>query len=167
MSIILNIILIVLVYVLQTTLMPVISLWGITPNLVFIFVICFAMFNGREKGMIMALAMGLLLDMLTTYQFGLVTVLMTTAAVLTTTVFARVFSPNISTALVSVGVCNLGYNLLLVLGMSLFGQGHPIFYDFFRIILPEAIYNMLLTFPIFLLLDQLCRSGALDWTKTP
>jgi rod shape-determining protein MreD len=62
---------VVALLILQTTFVPLLSLGGVTPDLLLIWVVYFALARGQVEGMLAGFTAGLLEDLLTTQFFGL------------------------------------------------------------------------------------------------
>ena len=146
---------IILLTALQTTLVNYLQIFGIKPNLLFVFVVCIALFGGSIEGGMVGLLCGVIIDVIGHGAFGINSLAYLYIGVIVGYLCINFFRGGVIVAIGFVFgtsiVCGLLYytftyfmwgdtNLLLVL---------------LRKIIPETIYNTVITLPIYFLLEKI------------
>lgn len=101
---------VVALLILQTTFIPFLSLGGVLPDLLLLWVVIYAIRHGQIEGMVAGFVIGLMEDLLTTQFFGLSALTKTIAG------FASGYFFNENKTLQTLGTYRL---VLIVLGISL------------------------------------------------
>lgn len=125
-----------------------ISIFGIMPDMVFVTLLCFCMFYGKEKGLVLSVVVGLITDLITSSPFGAHALIFLAAAVACGVTYETIFERTIWTAMVSVLVLSLCYNLITYLFQVFMMGEHSFFYALWRYILPVCLFNTIIT-PLF------------------
>ena len=147
--IIINILLILIIFVLQTTLFPMLKFASIIPNLLIILVSCTGFMQGDRAGLFVGFACGLLLDLTSFDVFGFYTILYMMIGY-ANGLFHNFFYlkdlkiPAIMITLSDLVCCLFTYFFLFLL-RSRFNFG---FY-FLNIILPEIVFTVLISVVIY------------------
>lgn len=122
-----------------------ISVFGIMPDMVFVTLLCFCMFYGKERGLVLSIVVGLVTDMLTTSPLGAHALLFLAASVICGITYETIFERNIWTAMITVATMSLGYNLITFM-FQMFAVGeHNFFYALWRYMLPICLFNTVIT----------------------
>ena len=143
MKIFFIIIILILSVILQTTLIPFLDVWGVTPNLVLVFSLFLVVWRRFEKTWWIILLAGLLTDLLIGLPLGLASISLITVAYAIDSFNRSTFSRIrfwIMNSLIILGT--LIYSLL-IFGLSKVFQIDLIFS--FKYLLIEIIYNLLIS----------------------
>ena len=153
---IINIILIVLLGIIQTTFPKTFEIGyaGIKPNLLLIFIILYAFFNGSYRGGIVGFTTGLIQDLSTGTMIGFYALIGLCLGLLVGWSNSRIYKENIiiATLIVLVGTIIYEFIVAILLGMKLF-SGDNLIYAFKFIIFPEALYNGILSVIIYFVMN--------------
>ncbi|MDP4118694.1 MAG: rod shape-determining protein MreD [Bacillota bacterium] len=146
MTVFFNILIFTAAYLLDTAKMfKFMSVFGISPNIVFVCVVCFCIFYGKERGLVLAIGMGLALDIVTAYPFGANALLFMAMVVICAITYDTIFERNLITTVVMVFVLSLGYNLLKYIFELFLSGEYNFLYVLWRYILPASVYNTLIS----------------------
>lgn len=143
-----------LIYFLQENFFNWFTIAGVMPNLFVIFVLFIGLFSGRNKGTVYGLVIGLMLDILVGNKMGIYTI--TLGAIgLTAGIFAKNFSKDSRiTIMLMVAGLTFAYELIVYLLNYFISNTNLELLIFFRILLIEVIYNIILTVIIYPLLKK-------------
>lgn len=148
-KLIVSFLLVILAYLLQTTLMPGISLANVCPNIVLIIVVYIGYINGRTFGLFMGLISGLLYD----FQFGtiiglygLIYMFIGYLSGICHKIYFRE-DYTLPVVLVTINSFLFGFSVYIT-GFLLRGKLNFDFY-FSKVILPEVVYTVLLSIIIY------------------
>lgn len=150
-----TILIIILSFLLWTTVFQSIKLAGISPNIMLIIVVCYAYMRGRTSGLVIGFFCGLLSDMMFGNVIGLYAFGLMTIGFLCGHCQKVYFTDNFILPCILVGISDFAYELyyyvtdFLIRGRLNFG-----FY-FISVILPKMIYTMLVAVFLFRLLNSL------------
>lgn len=141
----------------QATLSPYMKINGVHPDWVLVLVIGWTVLRGLEEGALWALIGGVSLDFLSGAPFGIFSLTMLLAALVTSLFHGRTFGTSIVVPLILTFPLTLLFNGTALLLLSLLG--HPVSWlDAARaILLPLAIFNtgvMIFIFPLLYLLNR-------------
>jgi rod shape-determining protein MreD len=147
--------LLVVVAILQTTLVPQLTVWGASANLPLLIVVSWSLLRGSREGVIWGFIAGLAVDVLSGAPFGAATLPMIAVGLLAGLGHATVFRAHIALPLVVMFVTTVIYDLLFLLIVRL--SGYPVAWldSLFRLILPSALVNTMLMPIVFVLLRWL------------
>lgn len=155
---IISTIIIILIGVIQTTFPNAFEFGyvGIKPNLLLIFVILYAFFNGCYKGGIIGFIAGLVQDFSTGTFIGFYALIGLGIGLLVGLTNSRIYKENIfiATIIIFIGTIFYEFIVALLLGMQLF-SGDNLLYAFKFIIFPEAIYNSFISIIIYLAMNYI------------
>ena len=146
-----------LIGLLQTTLVPYISLLGAKPNLQLLVVIGWTLIGGSREGLWWALIGGLWLDLLGGTPFGASALALLVASYLVGAGASTIFRERLAIRILSGLAAGLVYGLVLLILLALTGRPTTWSVTFFRVILPDAIYNAVLLPMVYVLLLTLSR----------
>lgn len=142
-------------YILQTTLLCKLTVFGVMPDAVLVCVICYSMIFGREKGFAAAFIVGLLMDFLTGAFFGRHITTYLLSSVLESFLADNTFGKNFVTA----SIITLIVSLAGGVAMSIFLYITKIDRNIFNSILITtpiySLYNMIAGVFIFIVIENL------------
>jgi rod shape-determining protein MreD len=155
--------LLVVVAILQTTLVPHLAIWGIFANLPLLVVVSWSLLRGPREGMIWGFVAGLAVDLFSGAPLGASTLALIAVGALAGLGAATVFRAHIALPLLAMFLATIVYDLLflLVVGIS----GYPVAWleSLYRLILPSAVLNAVLTPVVFVAMRWLhARLGRED-----
>ncbi len=149
-----------LIGLLQTTLVPHISLWGAKPNLQLLVVIAWTLIGGSQEGLWWALIGGLWLDLLGGTPFGASALALLVSSYLVGVGASTIFRERLVIRILSGLTAGLVYGLVLLILLALTGRPTTWSVTFFRVIVPDAIYNALLLPVVYVIMLALGRRAA-------
>ena len=150
-----TIIIIILAFLLWTTLFQSLKLANVAPNIMLVLVVCFAYMRGRMSGLLTGFLCGILSDMMYGTVIGIYAFRLMTIGFLCGYCQKAHFTDNYILPCVLVGISDFAYGIFyyvtefLVRGRLDFG-----FY-LSTVILPEVIYTILVAAVLFRLLNSL------------
>lgn len=157
-----TIIIILLAFLLQTTIFHKLALANVVPNLLLILTVCYSYMRGRTSGELIGLLCGLLLDMMYGSVIGLYAFIFMTIGLLCGYCQKIYFTDNYILPCVLVGLSDLLYGFYYFITEFLVrGRLHFAFY-FSHIILPELIYTLVVSVVIFHILNRLEKYLSAD-----
>lgn len=153
-----HVIAIILLCTIQSTLLQYVKIFGVKPNLVLIYVVCVALLRGYTEGAIIGAFSGLFLDVLGGRSLGLYTLVGMYLGLAVGSINKRIFRENILIVIFFTLIFSIAYEFsVFLLGSflpSVFDRTVDplnILYALKQIILPEAIYNSIISIFIFIL----------------
>lgn len=150
-----TVIIIILGFLLQTTVLQTLKLANVAPNLLLILTVCYAYLRGRTSGIMIGFFSGLLLDMMYGDVIGLYAFMLMTIGFLCGYCQKLYFTDNYILPCTLVGISSLFYGIFcfvtgfLVRGRLIFG------YSFTKIILPEMVYTIILSVIVYHFLNMI------------
>ncbi|MBC8016878.1 MAG: rod shape-determining protein MreD [Sporomusaceae bacterium] len=148
MRTILWLIVIIVAIIIQTTLLPLIAIQGIYPDMLLVIIVSYSLLSGKEKGVSMGFFAGLLQDLASGSIFGTITL----SKLATGYIFGlaerkvfkeHVFLPVAATAIATVLNSMIMFMLFFILGMKV-----NILSTVMNSVLPLALYNLMIAIPI-------------------
>jgi rod shape-determining protein MreD len=134
---------------LQATVVPHLSLWGVSPDLLLLVVASWGILRGAQQGALWGFIAGLIVDLFSGAPFGAATLSLMAAGFLAGLVSAGVSGNQVILPLVIALVATPVYDLLFLLVVQLSGRTVLWLDTLLRLILPAAALNMLLMPAIF------------------
>ena len=159
-KLIVSISLIVISYILQTTLMPAISLANVCPNLILIVTAYIGYINGRTYGMFMGLIVGLLYDCQYASIIGLYALLYMCIGYLSGICHKIYFREDYTLPFFLVAINSFLFGCSVYVSEFLLRSRLNFKYYFVNVILPETIYTILLAIIVYKLVVS-----PLTWAK--
>ena len=154
-------------FLLQTTVFSNFKLAGVTPNFLVILVSYIGFMRGRKDGMVVGIVCGILLDLFIGSVFGLYSIIFLFLGYLNGLLRQFFFGDDIKLPLFLVGISDIVYGLFIYFALFLFRGRADFLYYVMNIILPEAVYtiviSILLYYPMIRLntwLDKKDKRGA-------
>ena len=141
---------------LQSTLIPVLAIGGIRPDLVLVVVVVAALSLGRETGLVCGVFGGLLQDLLSVGPFGFNVVPKMLLGFLVGLYERKVNQGSLLLPLVAVAAATIGAAVVAVAFLLAYGQERQIAALLLQL-LPAIAYHILLAVPVHFLLGWLMR----------
>ncbi|MCR5357781.1 MAG: rod shape-determining protein MreD [Lachnospiraceae bacterium] len=136
-------------YLLQTTLFKAISLAGIVPNLLLIITSSFGFMRGRNEGMVIGFTAGLLVDVFFGSILGFYAFVYMFIGFLNG-FFRRIFYPeDIKLPMILIGTSELLYCFICYTFLFLLRGKMHLGYYFVHIMLPDIVYTVLVTLIVY------------------
>lgn len=135
--------------ILSSTVFSYIEVAGIRPNTWLLIVICFAMLRGDVEGAIVGFFSGLLQDIMFGRAIGLHAALGMATGFLCGKPFKDFYRENFMIPIFLVGAACTAYELAFYFLYFLFQGKVDLLYYFGRIILPETVYTIVVTIPVY------------------
>ena len=142
---------------LQSTVIPVLSIGGVRPDLVLVVVVSAALTAGRETGLICGVFGGLLQDLLSVGPFGYNTLSKMLLGFLVGLYERKVNQGSLLLPLLAVAAATVGAAGLSVVFLLAYGQERQIASLLVQV-LPATAYHILLAVPVHFLIVWLIRS---------
>ncbi len=154
---IVSILLIIICFLLQTTVFKELDFGGIVPNFMIVLTASFGFMRGRKVGLLMGFCCGFLIDVFFGNVIGFNAMIYMYIGY-TNGKFNHIFFPDdIKLPLALIFISDLAYGILYYFIMFLMrGRFHFIYY-FIHIILPEIVYTILITlilYPLILWINK-------------
>lgn len=137
----LQIVLIFVAFVLQTSVLPIIPIFNCIPNLMLVLVSGYALIYGEQRGMVLGVIAGLLLDSFHSEHFGIFTLTYSLIGFTNGYFGRRVYEDNILFRIYITAISELGFNLLIYFIIFVFRSNFNFVYYFFNIIFPKMIFT--------------------------
>lgn len=158
----------IVLIIVQTTIMPYVTILGIRPNLVLAYVVCIASICGMKNGLIIGTVCGIVFDIAAFSFFGFNSIYFLLCGLLLSFLCEEFFKVSTSLLVVEIFVVSLLYGLLVYM-FNFMAKGQAGFLTYMlRIIVPEALYTTLLSWPIILITDKKVlnlRSKGMDYVN--
>ncbi|MDO4339298.1 MAG: rod shape-determining protein MreD [Eubacteriales bacterium] len=140
---------IVVSFLLQCTVLHVISIGSITPNLLLILCVSMGLMRGRKSGMWTGFFTGLLIDLFYGSLFGFYALIYMYVGYFSGYACRVYYDDDIKVPVLLVGITDVAYNLA-VYGLQFLLRGRLSLGTYlYRIILPEMFYTVLLTLVVY------------------
>lgn len=139
----------IFIFILQCTMFKALSLAGISPNLLVLFTASIGFMRGKKEGMLVGIVSGVLTDIFYCDVFG-VNVLIFMYVGYINGIFNKHFLPeDYRLPLVLIGISDLIYGGAMYILRFLFRSKLGLGYYFLNIMVPEAVYTVLLAIILF------------------
>lgn len=137
--------LILLCFCIQTSVFPLIPLFASVPNLLLILTFSFGFIYGSNTGMLCGLFAGLLMDLFYTGAFGFYSLAFLLIGYVNGIFTRYYYDEFITLPLLLCAVNELAYNFYIYIGRFLLRGRLELSYYFWNIILPELVFSMIVT----------------------
>ena len=148
---------ILICFILQSTVFDALSLAGIIPNLMIILTASFGFMRGEKEGLIIGFFCGLLSDVFFGFFLGFYALILMYIGYLNGK-FSRSFYPeDIKLPIALIIISDLSYGILCYILLFMLRGRFQFGYYFSRIILPEALYTIVITvflYPLILKINE-------------
>lgn len=145
-------ILIIICFILQTTVFQAASFAGIVPNVMIILVSSFGFMRGRKEGLFVGFFCGLLIDIFFGFTLGVYALIYMYIGYINGIFQKRFYPDDIKLPMLLIGGSDIVCNLTTYFFMFLFRRKFQFGFYLTSIILPEFIYTMVLTIFLYLIL---------------
>ena len=142
---------------LQSTLMPRITLLGVHPDLMLMAVTSWSLLRGSQEGMLWALVGGVMTDLFSGGPFGVTTLSLLVVGFLSGLGEKTVFRFDLLVPILVIPLATLAYDGVLLALLSMLGWPSQWGANFVQIILPSALVNTLGMPLVYILLRTLDR----------
>ncbi len=140
---------IVVCFLLQTTLFQTLSFASIAPNLLIVVVSSFGFMRGRKEGMWIGLFSGLLVDVFFGSVIGFYALIYMYIGYING-FFRKIFFPeDIKLPLILISASDLGYNLLVYFFLFFLRGKFQFGYYILHIMIPELVYTIVITIALY------------------
>lgn len=146
-----------LLAILQTSLVPRLTLGAARPQLVMTWIVCWAVVRGRGEAMPWAIFGGLLLDLLSQMPPGAHLLAMTAVTFLADLGHKVMQGSTVLFAMAAVFAASLAYGIVLVGVLAVSGHSVQVADTVILNVLPGAVFNLAVLIPIFLVQRALDR----------
>ncbi len=151
LKVILSALSILLLMLIQTTILDYFKVFGVKPNLIFVFVVSVALLRGSLEGAITGFFAGLTWDILSGKVIGFYTLLCLYLGLILGSVNKRLYRENIFVAVFFTFVSTILFeSVVFFFGVFIKGQWSFI-YPFKTVIFPVAVYNAVISVFIYIL----------------
>jgi len=156
MKILLKGAIIVVALLIQITLVNLITILGLKPDLILVVVVIFSLLKGEKEGTISGFASGLLQDIFSTGLLGINALAKTVIGFICGILKEKIFHEHILFLIpVITFIASLIQNILIFFLLRAFGTEYSLAWSLKQVALPEALYSSLLSPIIFLVINKL------------
>jgi rod shape-determining protein MreD len=135
----------VVVALVQATIVPHLTIWGVYPDLPLLVVVSWSLLRGAKEGMVWGFIAGVAVDLFSGAPFGAATLGMLAASILSGLGQAAVFRAHVALPLLVMFLATIVYDLVFLLVVRITGETVDWLPSLLRVILPSAVLNALLT----------------------
>lgn len=161
--------LVVICFILQTTVLKAFELGAISPNLLLMITACFGFVGGLNEGMFMGFFCGLFVDIFFGQLFGYYTLLYTLIGYVNGVFHAVFYDLDIKQPMFLIALSDLAYGLIQYFFQFLLRGKFDFGFYFINVILPEFLYTVVLilffyrgVIRLYTFLDKLDDTGSVD-----
>lgn len=154
-------------FILQTAVFEHLMLAGVVPNIMIILTSTFGFMRGRKTGALSGMVCGLMLDLYSSSYFGTYALIFMLLGYLNGFFRKLYFGDNLSLPVLVIGASDLIYGFIIYLCFFVTRNKVDISYYFLSVIVPEAVYTVLISlalyFPLYYfnnLLDLIDKRGV-------
>jgi rod shape-determining protein MreD len=133
----------------QTSVLPAFPVFGVSPNLVLIFLVCWTVVRGEQEAMIVVPIGGLCLSFVGSQPVGVALLAATPVLLLSELAVLRLTGSDLLLTLVLVFLSSLLYESVLLVALRLEGETIGWLAAFLRVVLPTSIVSVLFTPPLY------------------
>lgn len=150
-----TILIILICFVLQTTVFQALSLADVAPNLLLIVTVAYGYMGGEKEGIWVGLVCGLLMDLFFGSVIGLYALILMIIGFLNGLLNKIYYTDDLIIPLIIITVSDLFYNFLYYIAEFLLRGRLEFFFYLRRIMVPEAVYTVLISVLLYRLLHTL------------
>lgn len=136
-------------FILQSSVFPAISIASVKPNLFIILPVAFGLMRGKREGMFMGFLGGLLMDLFFSNVIGFHALIYTFIGYLNGHCYRIFYDDDVKMPILLVGASDLAYGLLMYVAQFLMRGRVDFPYYLRRIIIPEILFTVLVTMVIY------------------
>lgn len=135
--------------ILQSTICQMISIASIKPNLLIILTVSFGLMRGRKEGMLTGFFCGLLTDIFFNSIIGFNALIYLWVGYFSGNFYRIFYDDDIKTPLFLISVSDIVYGIAQYVFLFMMRGRIQFFYYVGRVILPEMLYTLILTFVVY------------------
>jgi rod shape-determining protein MreD len=143
---------IIICFLLQSTIFQTFAFAGVSPNLLVIVVSSFGFMRGRKEGMLVGFFCGLLVDIFFGFYLGVYALIYMYIGYFNGIFQKRFYPDDIKLPMLLIGASDLSFNLCVYFFLFLLRGRFEFLYYLKTIILPEFVYTMVITIFLYLVL---------------
>jgi len=137
-------------FILQSTIGIYIDICGIAPNLIFVFAVCYAMYNYPVRSGVLCLIAGIVVDLYSRKYIGINALLYMYTGLAVSKLAATLIRKNVWTAALGVLIASAIYHTAILI-IDFVVPGYSGFlYPFMRFVLPSTVYDAVVSIVIAL-----------------
>lgn len=138
-------IIVVIGYLLQTTIFSHLELAGVAPNFLVLITASFGLIRGSKYGMGVGFFCGIIMDFFSGFYLGFYALVFLYLGFVSG-MFKRLFyGDDLKLPLFLIGVSDMMFGLIIYISMFLFRRQYSFGYYFMNVIVPEAVYTVLVS----------------------
>ncbi|WP_378953138.1 rod shape-determining protein MreD [Pelosinus sp. sgz500959] len=146
---------IIVTIIIQSTVLPLIAIQGIYPDMLLVVVVSYALLSGKEKGVGMGFFAGLLQDLASGSAFGTNTLSKLAIGYFFGLAERKVFKEHVLLPVATTAVATI-FNCFSVFAiLSIFGYKIDIIPSIMNNVLPISLYNLMIAIPVHHLIYRL------------
>ncbi len=138
----------IVVFVFQTTLGRYIDVFSIAPDIIFVFALCYSMYNFPVRSAVLCVVAGLMTDLYTQSYVGLNALLYMYIGLGISNFASFLIKKNIWTVSLGVLCVSFFYHTVILVVCYVMPSYSSFLYPIVRIVIPTAIYDAILAFVI-------------------
>lgn len=147
--------LILVCFILQSTVFRSLAIGSIAPNLLLILTVSFGFMKGKKNGLWVGFISGLLIDMFYGNLLGFYALIYMFAGYVTGFCCKIFYDDDIKVPMLLIAASDLGYNVIVYVLQFLLRGRLDFFYYLKRIMIPEMLYTVLITIFMYRILLQI------------
>lgn len=151
--------------VLQATFLPQFRLLGGTPDLVFLFIVCWALNAKLEEGVTWALVGGILQDVVSAAPTGVTSLSMVIVVFVIYGIVHQFYRVTLFLIVAFVLLGTVFHKLVFMIILTVSGVNVNVLNDLSYVVLPTVAYNVVAVWPIYFIVRRLQRGDALSRRK--
>lgn len=156
----------VVVALVQATIVPHLTIWGVYPDLPLLVVVSWSLLRGAREGMVWGFIAGVAVDLFSGAPFGAATLGLLAVSFLSGLGQATVYRAHVVLPLLVMFLATIVYDLVFLLVVRISGEPVDWLASLLRVILPSAVLNAVLT-PVVLMglriLDNRFGREEMEW----
>ena len=150
-------ILILLLYVVQSSNLPYVSVHGISADLLMLFVVSFSFQNGSKNGAFIGFVSGLLQDLATGTFFGINIFIKMLVGYVCGKFSKQVFKEQVFLVVVAVALASTFHYTVSVAIMFMLGYYFNLLMHFNTVFIPMILFNVVFSLPVHMCVCQICE----------
>lgn len=141
MNFVLTYLTLAIAFIVQASLGIYIDIYSVAPNLIFVFAVCYSMYNFPVRSAVLCLVAGILVDAYSCDYIGLNALLYMYIGISISNFASALIKKNIWTVVLGIIIVSALYNTIIILVNYVIPGYSGFFYPFFRMVLPGAVYD--------------------------
>ncbi len=141
MNYVLSYLTLAVLFIVQTTLGRYIDIYGIAPNIIFVYVLCYSMYNFPVRAAVLSVIAGVMVDLYSCPYVGVNALLYMYIGLAISNFASSLMKKNIWTVALGVIVVSVLYHTIVLLTEYVIAGHCGFVYPFLRIALPTAVYD--------------------------